>query len=67
MFWTPRSVRGAIFSGVGAFALKLEPTLTQALRPALFWSGFSQAGLNLVGLIFLSVGVYLFATRYKNG
>jgi hypothetical protein len=66
MFWTPRAVRGAIFLTVGAFAFKLEPLLTQALSQSLFWTGLSQAGLSLTGLICVCTGVYLLATRYKN-
>lgn len=66
MFWTPRAVRGAIFLGVGAFAFKLQPLLTQALSESLFWKGLSEAGLSLVGLVCVCTGLYLLATRYKN-
>lgn len=66
MFWTPRAVRGAIFLGVGACAFKLQPLLTQVLSESLFWSGLSQAGLSLVGLVCVCMGLYFLATRYKS-
>jgi len=66
MFWTPRAVRGAIFLAVGAIAFKLEPLLTQVLIQSLFWTGLSQAGLSLMGLISVCSGMYFLATRYKN-
>ncbi|WP_150130896.1 hypothetical protein [Janthinobacterium sp. LM6] len=63
--WSPRTVRGLIFFGIGMCAFKLQPVMTAALVSSLFWSGLSQAGLSLVGMVSLAVGVYFLATRYK--
>lgn len=67
MSWTPRAVRGAVFVAVGACAFKLVPIVAPALSESLFWTGFSQVSLTLVGLTGVCMGVYLLATRYKNG
>lgn len=63
--WSPRTIRGAIFFGAGICAFQVQPFLTKALEGSLFWSGLSQAGLSLIGLLGMAVGGYLLATRYN--
>jgi hypothetical protein len=63
--WSPRTIRGALFFGIGVCVLQAQPLLTRALANSLFLSGLSQAGLSLIGLVCVIVGGYYLATRYK--
>lgn len=63
--WSPRTIRGAIFFGVGICAIQVQPAITQALSGSLALQGLSQAGLSLIGLLGMIIGGYYLATRYK--